>query len=79
MTLILLLQSPTEAPITSDTNSFYSNKAMLRDSFAGVNVDTSLTTRSTRKADLRDTFTGTLDQTVTKVGSVRGYATRRNT
>lgn len=30
------------------------------------------------KADLRDTFAGTLDQTESKVGAVRGYATKRN-
>jgi len=78
MTLILLLKSSQEAPVITDTNSFYSNKAILRDNFTGVSVDTSLATRTTRKADLRDTFSGTLDQTITKVGSERGYATRRS-
>jgi hypothetical protein len=78
MTLILLLKSSVEAPVTSDTNSFYGNKAILRDNFSGVNVNTSLANRPSRKADLRDTFSGTLDQTLTKVGSVRGYATRKN-
>lgn len=78
MSLILLLTSSTEAPVTNDTNSFYSNKAILRDSFSGVSVDTSLATRPSRKTDLRDTFSGTLDQTITKVGSERGYATRKS-
>ncbi len=77
MTLILLLKS-LEVQVTSDTNSFYPNKAILRDSFSGINVDTSLANRPSRKADLRDTFSGTLDQTLTKVGSERGYATRRS-
>lgn len=78
MSLILLLKSSIEAPVTSDTNSFYSNKAILRDSFLGVSVDTSLATRPSRKTDLRDTFSGTLDQSITKVGSERGYATRKS-
>lgn len=78
MSLILLLTSATEVTPTADANSFYSNKGIIRDNFSGVTVDTKLSTKSTRKADLRDTFSGTLNQTISVVGSERGYATRKN-
>ena len=53
-------------------------KAVLRDNFSAITVDTKMSTRPNRKTDLRNSFTGALDQTIAKVGSERGYATRRN-
>jgi hypothetical protein len=52
-----------------------SGKYILREVFPGVVLDSSV---FASKADLRDTFAGTLDQTESKVGAVRGYGTRRN-
>ena len=53
-------------------------KAILRDDFSAITVDTKMSTRPNRKTDLRNSFTGALDQTIAKVGSERGYATRRS-
>jgi hypothetical protein len=57
--------------------AFYgpADKALLREYFTAITVDSSV---FAGKADLRDTFAGTLDQTESKVGAVRGYGTRRN-
>lgn len=53
-------------------------KNISRDEFSDKTIDSKISTRPNRKSDKRDTFTGTLDQTLTTVGSIRGYATRRN-
>lgn len=53
-------------------------KAIIRDNFSAITIDTKMSTRTNRKIDRRDSFAGTLDQTIAKVGSERGYATRRN-
>jgi hypothetical protein len=53
-------------------------KSNLRDDFSSISIDTKISTKQNRKSDKRDTFTGTLDQTLATVGSIRGYATRKN-
>jgi hypothetical protein len=53
-------------------------KTISRDNFSDKTIDTKISTKQNRKSDKRDTFAGTLNQTLTAVGSVRGYATRRN-
>lgn len=74
---------------TNNTNNVYEElqylyilitkvKSILRDNFSAITVDSKMSTRPNRKADRRDSFAGTLDQTITKVGSERGYATRKN-
>ena len=91
MSIFLLFNNPdnNNTNNTNNTNNVYEElqylyilitkvKAILRDNFSAITIDTKMSTRITRKADLRDTYSGTLDQTITKVGSERGYATRRN-
>lgn len=74
---------------TNSTNSNYTElqylytllikvKELFRENFSSISIDTKISTRPNRKADLRNSFSGTLDQTITKVGSERGYATRKN-
>lgn len=57
--------------------TFYgpADKVVLREYYTGITVDSSV---FATKADLRDTFAGTLNQTQATVGAVRGYGTRRN-
>jgi len=91
MSIFLLFNNPdnNNTNNTNNTNNVYDElqylyiliikvKAILRDDFSAITVYTSLATRSSRKADLRDTFSGPLDQTIAKVGSERGYATRKS-
>ena len=53
-------------------------KSNFRDDFSSISLDTKISTRPNRKSDKRDTFAGTIDQTLATVGSIRGYATRKN-
>lgn len=61
----------------SSVTTFFgpAGKTVLREYFTGLTIESSV---FATKADLRDTFAGTLDQTESKVGAVRGYGTRRN-
>ena len=77
---ILLLFSTSVAPTyyQEAQTQFYGSatgKYVIRDVFPGLALDSSV---FASKADLRDTFAGTLDQTESKVGAVRGYGTKRN-
>jgi hypothetical protein len=89
---IFLLFNNSESNDNNSTNSTNSNytelqylytllikvKELFRENFSAISIDTKISTRPNRKADLRNSFSGTLDQTITKVGSERGYATRKN-
>jgi len=82
MSLLLLLQQ-TQIVVTSYQTSavpyYISNtgKTVLREVYQGLTIGNSVF-QANNKADLRDTFTGSLNQTQASVGAQRGYGTRRN-
>ena len=78
MAIFFFFSTPVEATSgQSPVSTFYgpAGKTVLREYFTGLTLQSSV---FASKADLRDTFAGTLDQTQTKVGAVRGYGTKRN-
>jgi hypothetical protein len=76
--LLLFVVSVAPTDYQEAQTQFYGSatgKYVLRDVFPTTNLGNSV---FASKADLRDTFAGTLDQTESKVGAVRGYGTKRN-
>ncbi len=80
MSILLFFATPGTAPTSYQEAQLpaygsSTGKYILREVFPGLVLGNSV---FAGKADLRDTFAGTLDQTESKVGAVRGYGTRRN-
>lgn len=80
MSILILLQQ-TQITVTSFQTTavpyYNTNKVVLREVFQGLTIGNSVF-QTNFKADLRDTFTGSLNQTQASVGAVRGYGTQRN-
>jgi hypothetical protein len=80
--LILLQQAQVIAGASYQTSivPYYNSntgKFVLREVYPGLTIGNSVF-QTNFKADLRDTFTGSLNQTQASVGAVRGYGTKRN-